>query len=73
MNWCQAIVDDIKVNTQDLNDSIANNDKSTPNGQGCIAFFVVSFCQLFLVFLCLPFIIFVVAFFVSAFYYYLQF
>jgi hypothetical protein len=63
IKWCQAIVNDIKVKAQDLNDKIANNDKSTPNVQGCITFLVVSFCQLFLVFLCLPFIIFVVAFF----------
>jgi hypothetical protein len=73
INWCQAIVDDIKVKAQDLNDKIASNDKSTPNVQGCITFLVVSFCQLFLVFLCLLFIIFIVAFFVSTFYYYLQF
>jgi hypothetical protein len=50
INWCQAIVDDIKVKTRYLNDKIASNDKSTPNVQGCIAFLVVSFCQLFLVF-----------------------
>jgi hypothetical protein len=63
INWCQAIVDDIKVKARDLNNKIASNDKSTTNVQGCIAFLVVSFCQPFLVFLCLPFIIFVVAFF----------
>jgi hypothetical protein len=57
INWCQAIVDDIKFKVQDLNEKISNNDKSTPNVQGCIAFLVVSCCQLFFVFLCLPFII----------------
>jgi hypothetical protein len=31
INWCQAIVDDVKVKARDLNDKIANNDKSTPN------------------------------------------
>jgi hypothetical protein len=31
INWCQAIVDNIKVNVRDLNDKITNNDKSTPN------------------------------------------
>jgi hypothetical protein len=49
-NWCQAIVDDIKVKARDLKDKISSNDNLTPNVQGCIAFFVVSFCQLFLVF-----------------------
>jgi hypothetical protein len=34
INWCQAIVDDIKVKARDLNDKITNNDKSTPNVQG---------------------------------------
>jgi hypothetical protein len=63
ITWCQAIVDDIKVKVWNLNDKIVNNDKSTPSVQGCIAFLVVSFYQLFLVFLCLLFIIFVVAFF----------
>jgi hypothetical protein len=68
INWCQAIIDDIKVKARDLNDKITNNDKTIPNVQGCIAFLVVSFCHLFLVFLsaiyylccsiflCLPFI-----------------
>jgi hypothetical protein len=50
INWCQAIVDDIKVKARDLNDKIVSNDKLTPNVQGCISFLVVSFCQLFLVF-----------------------
>jgi hypothetical protein len=64
INWCQAIVVDIKVKARDLNDKITSNDKSTPNVQGCIAFPVVSFCQLFLFyFLCLPFIIFVIGLF----------
>jgi hypothetical protein len=31
INWCQAIVDDVKVKARDLNNKIANNDKSTPN------------------------------------------
>jgi hypothetical protein len=44
INWCQAIVDDIKFKARDLNEKISNNDKSTPNGQGCIAFLVVSCC-----------------------------
>jgi hypothetical protein len=44
INWCQAIVNDVKVKAQDLNDKIANNDKSTPNVQGCITFLVASFC-----------------------------
>jgi hypothetical protein len=44
INWCQAIVNDIKVKVRDLNDKIASNDSSTPNVQGCIAFLVVSFC-----------------------------
>jgi hypothetical protein len=57
INWCQAIVNDIKFKAQYLNEKISNNDKSTPNAQGCIVFLVVSCCQLFLVFLCLPFII----------------
>jgi hypothetical protein len=57
INWCQAIVDDIKVKARDLNDE----DNSTHNVQGCIAFLVVSFCKLFLVF------------FVFAIYYYLKF
>jgi hypothetical protein len=59
-NWCQAIVDDIKVKARDLKDKISSNDNLTPNVQGCIAIFS---------FLCLPFIIFVV----SAIYYYFQF
>jgi hypothetical protein len=50
INQCQAIVDDIKVNVRHLTDKITSNDKSTPIVQGCIAFLVVSFCQLFLVF-----------------------
>jgi hypothetical protein len=50
LNWCQAIVDDIKVKARDLNDNIASNDGPIPNVQGCLAFLVVSFCQLFLVF-----------------------
>jgi hypothetical protein len=61
INWCQAIVDDIKVKTRDLKDKMSSNDNSTPNVQGCIAFLVVGFCQLFLVYLCLPFITFVVS------------
>jgi hypothetical protein len=56
INWCQAVVNDIKVKARDLNDKISSNDNSTPNVQGCIAFLVVSFCKLFLVFLYLPFI-----------------
>jgi hypothetical protein len=56
INWCQAIVDDIKVKVRDLKDKISSNDNSTPNAQGCIVFLVVGFCQLFLVCLCLPFI-----------------
>jgi hypothetical protein len=55
INWCQAIVDDIKFKAQDLNEKISNNDKSTSNVQRCRAFLVVSYCQVFLVFLCLPF------------------
>jgi hypothetical protein len=31
INWCQAIVDDIKLKTRDLNEKISNNDNSTPN------------------------------------------
>jgi hypothetical protein len=31
INWCQAIVDDIKLKARDLNEKISNNDKSTPN------------------------------------------
>jgi hypothetical protein len=31
INWCQAIVDDIKVKVRDLTDKISNNDNSTPN------------------------------------------
>jgi hypothetical protein len=50
INWCQAIVNDIKFKAQYLNEKISNNDKSTPNAQGCIVFLVVSCCQLFLVF-----------------------
>jgi hypothetical protein len=69
INWCQAIVDDIKVKAQDLKDKMTSNDNSIPNVEGCIAFLVVSFCQLFLVCLCLPFITFVV----SIIYYYFQF
>jgi hypothetical protein len=69
INWCQAIVDDIKVKARDLKDKMSSNDNSTPNVQGCIAFLVVSFCQVFLVCLCLSFIIFVV----SIIYYYFQF
>jgi hypothetical protein len=61
INWCQAIVNDIKVKTRDLKDKMSSNDNSTPNVQGCIAFLVVSFCQLFLVYLCLPFITFIVS------------
>jgi hypothetical protein len=38
INWCQAIVDVIKVKARDLNDKIANNDKPTPNVQRCIVF-----------------------------------
>jgi hypothetical protein len=67
INWCQFIVDDIKVKARDLKDKISSNDNSTPNVQGCIAFLVVNFCQLFLVCLCLPFIT------VSTIYYYFQF
>jgi hypothetical protein len=52
INWCQDIVDDIKLKARDLNEKISNNDKSTPNVQGCTTFFVVSFCQLFFRFLC---------------------
>jgi hypothetical protein len=57
INWCQAVVNDIKVKARDLNDE----DNSTHNVQGCITFLVVSFCKLFLVF------------FVFAIYYYLKF
>jgi hypothetical protein len=56
INWYQAIVDDFNVKARYLNNKISNNDGSIPNVQGCIAFLIVSFCQLFLVFLCLPFI-----------------
>jgi hypothetical protein len=59
INWCQDIVDDIKVKARDLKDKISSKDNVTPNVQGCITSLVVSFCQLFLVCLCLPFIIFV--------------
>jgi hypothetical protein len=69
INLCQAIIDDIKVMARDLKDKMSNNDNSTPNVQGCIAFLVVSFYQLFLVCLCLPFITFAV----SIIYYYFQF
>jgi hypothetical protein len=61
INWCQAIVDDIKVKAQDLKDKMSSNDNSTPNIQGFITFLVVSFCQLFLVCLCLAFITFVLS------------
>jgi hypothetical protein len=44
INWCQDIVDDIKFKVRDLNENISNNDKSTPNVQGCITFLVVRFC-----------------------------
>jgi hypothetical protein len=44
INWCQAIVD---VKARDLNEKISNNDKSTPNVQGRIAFLVVSFVTYF--------------------------
>jgi hypothetical protein len=50
INWCHSIVDDNKFKARDLNEKISNNDNSTPNVQGCIAFLVVNFCQLFLVF-----------------------
>jgi hypothetical protein len=66
INWCEAIVNDIKVKARYLKDKTSINDNSIPNVQGCIAFLVVSFCQLFLVCMCLPFIIFVVC----AIYYY---
>jgi hypothetical protein len=69
INWCQAIIDDIKVKARDLKDKMSSNGNSTPNVHGCIAFLVVIFCQLFLVCLCLPFITFVV----STIYYYFQF
>jgi hypothetical protein len=69
INWSQAIIDDIKVKVRDLKDKMSSNDNSTPNVQGCIAFLVVSFCQLFLVCLCLSFITIVV----SIIYYYFQF
>jgi hypothetical protein len=52
INWCQAIIDDIKFKARDLKDKMSSNDNSTPNVQGCIAFLVVSFYQLFLVCLC---------------------
>jgi hypothetical protein len=51
-------VDGNKLKVRDLNEKIYNNDKSTPNVQGCTTFRVVSFCQLFLNFLCRLFIIF---------------
>jgi hypothetical protein len=41
INWCQVIVDDIKVKARYLNDKIASNDGTTPNVQGCIAFLIV--------------------------------
>jgi hypothetical protein len=44
INWCQAIVDDIKVKARDLKDKMSSNDNSTPNVQECISFLVVSFC-----------------------------
>jgi hypothetical protein len=47
INWCKAIADDIKLKARDLNEKISNNDKSTPNVQGCTTFLFVSFCQLF--------------------------
>jgi hypothetical protein len=50
INWCPSIIDDIKLKERDLNDKIYNNDKSTPNVQGCTTFLVVSLCQLFLFF-----------------------
>jgi hypothetical protein len=31
INWCQGIVDNIKVKAQDLKDKMSNNDNSTPN------------------------------------------
>jgi hypothetical protein len=47
INWCQAIVDDIKVKARDLKDKMSSNDNSTPNVQECISFLVVSFCYYF--------------------------
>jgi hypothetical protein len=74
INWYQAIVDDIKVKARDLNDKIDFNDKSTPNVQGCIAFLVVSFYQIFIVFFCVCYLLSLFQHFsVSVFYYYLQF
>jgi hypothetical protein len=72
INWWQAIVADIKVKVRDLNNKIPSNDGSTRNIQGCTTFLVVSFCHLFS-FLCMPFIIFIVVFFMSTIYYHLQF
>jgi hypothetical protein len=72
INWWQAIVADIKVKVRDLNNKIPSNDGSTRNFQGCTTFLVVSFCHLFS-FLCMPFIIFIVVFFMSTIYYHLQF
>jgi hypothetical protein len=43
INWCQAVVDDIKDKARDLKENISNNDKSTPNVQGYTTFFVVTF------------------------------
>jgi hypothetical protein len=31
INWCQAIVDNIKIKARDLKDKITSNDNSTPN------------------------------------------
>jgi hypothetical protein len=73
INWCQAIVDDIKVKARDLNNKIASNDKSTTNVQGCIAFLVVSFCQPFLVFFVSTIYYLCCSIFCVCFYYYLQF
>jgi hypothetical protein len=50
INWCQVIIDDIMAKVRDLNNKIASNDKSNPNVQWCIAFLVISFYKLFLIF-----------------------
>jgi hypothetical protein len=38
INWCQAIVNDIKVKARDLKDKMSSNDNSTPNVQGVYNF-----------------------------------
>jgi hypothetical protein len=41
LDWCQAVVDDIRTKAKAWNQSIAANSKSTPIVQGCIAFLLV--------------------------------